>query len=280
MFKKFLLIAIVFISSISGFSQNSVNDYKYVIVPNEYNFLDEEDEFQLNSISHFLFNKYGFIALKEFELFPNDLINNPCLALKADVISDSGTFKTKLKIKLINCKNETIFLSETGESYDKEYSVAYNKALREAFIYVNALNYNYSPNQEILALGNSSDKESSKEIKQLKEEIATLKQKKVVQTPIEVVAVAPVSTKEIVTSTKEEDTVEKKETILYANKTDNGYQLVNSATKVVMILLNTKNPEVFMVQGKNAMVFKEGGSWFLSENDGTQVKDTLLNIKF
>jgi hypothetical protein len=280
MFKKFLLISIVFISSISAFSQNSVNDYKYVIVPNQFEFLDEEDEFQLNSISHFLFNKYGFIAIKEDDQFPEDLVYNPCLALKSDVIKDSGIFKTSLKIELKDCKNRVVFISEAGESYDKAYAVAYNKALRNAFIYIEALNYNYIPNEEILALGKSNSKETKEEIEQLKEEIAILKQEKEVQVVAETAVVAKIDSEVKEESKNSETKVETKETILSAQKTDNGYQLVDPSTKVVMVLLKTKNPEVFMVQGKNAMVIKEEGNWYLSENDGTQVKDTKLNIKF
>jgi hypothetical protein len=279
MFKKFLLIAIVSILSISAFSQNSVNDYKYVIVPNQFDFLDEEDQFQLNSISHFLFNKYGFTAIKESDIFPEDLMFNPCLALKTEVVDDSGAFKTKLQIELRNCKDEVIFLSEQGESFDKVYAVAYNKALREAFIYVKALNYSYVPNEEILALGKPTKKESDQEIEQLKEEIATLKQEKEVQVAVE--TATAVNADEVVEKTDEKVEISLNgTTTLYAQKTDYGFQVVDSTPKVVMVLLNTKNPEVFMVKGKNAMVIKEDGFWYLSENDGEQVKNTLIEIKF
>jgi hypothetical protein len=279
MFKKLLLIIIVFISSISMFSQNSVNDYKYVIVPNRFDFLDEDDQYQLNSISHFLFNKYGFIAIKEDDIFPEDLMFNPCLALKNELIDDSGAFKTKLKIELKNCNGEVIFTSEYGESFDKKYAVAYNKALREAFIYVNALNYNYKPNEQILALGKPSNKNTEQEIEQLKEEIATLKQEKEVQVAVK--EATAVNADKVVEKTEEKVEISLNgTTTLYAQKTDYGFQVVDSTPKVVMVLLNTKNPEVFMVKGKNAMVIKEDGFWYLSENDGEQVKNTLIEIKF
>src|SRR5690606_14645790 len=168
MFKKFLLITILYISSVASFAQNSVNDYKYVIVPNQYDFLNEEDQFQLNSISHFLFNKYGFIALK------------------SDVANESRTFKTRLRIELTNCKGELIYFSDFGESFDKKYAIAYNKALREAFLHVQALNYTYQPNETILAMGSSKNDASKQEIEQLKEELATLKEEKNSQTTTEV----------------------------------------------------------------------------------------------
>ncbi|MCX7550725.1 hypothetical protein [Xanthomarina sp. F2636L] len=272
MLKKFLIIAIVFTSTMSSFSQHSVNDYKYVIVPNSYDFLDEDDQFQLNSISHFLFNKYGFTALKEDDIFPEDLMFNPCLALKSDMIDDSGAFKTKLKVQLKNCKGDIVYLSEDGESFEKKYAIAYNKALRDAFLYVKALNYTYVPNETILAMGTAKNDTSKQEIEQLKEELAALKEAKSTEVITDVaIAETVVEVTDTITETKE--------TLLFAQKTEGGYQLVDKSSKVVMVLLNTRNPEVFMVQGKNAMVFKEDGSWFLSENNGTEVTSSKLNIK-
>ena len=272
MFKKFLLFAILCIFSMASFSQNSVNDYKYVIVPNQYDFLDEEDQFQLNSISHFLFNKYGFIALKEDEIFPEDLMFNPCLALKSDVADESRTFKTRLRIELTNCKGELIYFSDFGESFEKKYAIAYNKALRDAFLHLEALNYKYQPNETILAMGTSKSEASKEEIEKLKEELAALKEEKNNQTTPEVVVAETAET-------VADSTTKTMETLLFAQKTDGGYQLVDKSSKVVMVLLNTRNPEVFIVQGKNAMVFKEAGAWVLSENDGNQVTNTKLNIK-
>jgi hypothetical protein len=280
MFKKFLIVVILFVSSIAGFSQSSVNNYKYVIVPLEYKFLDSEDEYQLNSISQFLFNKYGFTALMEDETFPEDLIFNPCLALQADVISKSTSFKTKLQIELKNCKQELIYLSEMGENYEKKFQVAYNKALREAFTYVAALNYHYEPSEDPNSITRDTKADANQEIEQLKEEIAALKQEKDTQVVAETTVAATIE--EVVNDADNEmlETVENNNSTLLAQKTDNGYQLVDNAKKVVMELLNTKNPEVFMVHGKNAMVIKEDGFWYLSENDGNQVIDTKLDIKF
>jgi len=279
MFKKLLIFAIVFGCSISAFSQNSVNDYKYVIVPNDFDFLDEEDEFKINSLTKFLFNKYGFIALMEDENFPVDLMYNPCLALKSDVVDDSGTFKTKLAIELINCRDELIYVSEQGESFDKKYAVAYNKALREAFMYVAALKYSYTPNEYILSQKREDEVDANQEIDELKEEIEVLKKEK--ETIIAAETATSLNAEEIVEKPNEQLEISLQgESTLYAQKTEYGYQVVDSTPKVVMVLLNTKNPEVYMVKGRNAMVINEDGSWYLSENNGSEVKNTLIEIKF
>lgn len=271
MLKNLLIICLVFVSTLSAFSQQSVNDYKYVIVPDKYDFLSEADEYQLNSISHFLFNKYGFTALKADEIFPEDLRFNPCLALKADVILETRAFKTVMKVQLKDCKNELIYISEEGVSFEKKYAIAYNKALRDAFKHLETLYYKYQPNEAVLAMGSSADKADKQEIEQLKDELAALKEEKEIT---EVAVATNASTPE-----KAEDVIETAETLLFAQKTENGYHLVDKSTKVVMVLLNTRIPDAFMVQGKNAMVYKEDGSWILSENSENGEKTTKLNIK-
>ena len=47
-----------------------------------------------------------------------------------------------------------------------------------------------------------------------------------------------------------------------------------------MILLNTAAENVFIVKGKSAIVFKEDGFWYYSENDGKLGEKTTMDIKF
>ena len=76
LFSLFILIMYVTVS----FSQNELNAYKYIIVPKEYDFFKykEEDKYKLNSLTKFLFNKYGYVALFQHEDYPQDLLLNPC----------------------------------------------------------------------------------------------------------------------------------------------------------------------------------------------------------
>jgi hypothetical protein len=153
-------------------SQNSVNDYKYVIVPTKYDFLKEDDKYQVNSLTAFLFNKYGFLTVMKNDNYPGDLIKNNCLALTANVIKHKGMFITKLQVELRNCKNELVFVSEIGESREKDYKIAFNLALRNAFKSIEALEYNYQENVKIRTLesGNSNTEEDKTEIAKLKAE--------------------------------------------------------------------------------------------------------------
>ena len=125
------------------FAQKDINSYKYIIVPNQYEFQKSEDQFQLNSLTKFLFEKQGFSVLLSNESFPEDLARNPCLALKAVLKNNSGMLTTKLNIDLLDCYNAVVFSSDEGRSKIKDYKKAYQEATRNTFAGIEALNYEY-----------------------------------------------------------------------------------------------------------------------------------------
>lgn len=146
--KKIVLLIFGCMISFASLAQE-LNSYKYVIVPEEYEFTEEPDRFQLNSLTKFLFEKYGFEAYMENEELPEDLKSNRCKALFADVENESGLFVTKLVVVLKDCQNKKVFVSEAGRSREKDYKTAYQEALRDAFVSIAALNYKYQPTEAI-----------------------------------------------------------------------------------------------------------------------------------
>ena len=68
--------------------------------------------------------------------------------------------------------------------------------------------------------------------------------------------------------------------IYYAQKNENGFQLVDSEPKIVMILLKTAADNVFTVKGKDAIVFKKDDKWIYSEHSDNGEIKKVLNIKF
>jgi len=139
---RFLFFLSFFVSHFF-YGQNSVNNYKYVLVPESYEFLASEDKYQLNSLTNFLFNKHGFKSFIRGKDLPEDLGENICNALLAKVEKKSALLVTKLLITLKNCKGEDIFTSSIGVSREKDYKTAYHEALRNAFKSVIQLNYKY-----------------------------------------------------------------------------------------------------------------------------------------
>lgn len=280
--KKIFSIALILGCITSTIAQKSLNDYKYVIVPYKYDFVNEKDKYQLNSLSQFLFNKYGFEAIMEDGEFPEDLIKNRCLGLRSDVIKEKGMFATKLKVQLKNCDGDVIYTTKIGSTREKQFKTAYTLALRGAFEDFENVNYKYKPNENIVARATVKDsQDSDEEIQKLKEEITALKEKQQ--------EVNKVEKKEAVEEKPIEKKPEVKETVvnkapsanvLYAQKIDSGYQLVDKIPKVVMILLETSKANVFLVKDTNALVYKEDGFWYLSKNDGKKPTLETLNIKF
>lgn len=120
-----------------------INSYKYVIVPQEFEFLKEPDQYQLSSLTKFLFEKEGFEVFFEGEELPEEFSKNPCEALVADVENHSGLFRTRVNIILKDCYNRQIFTSEEGVSRKKDFKDAYHEALRNAFQSIEDLNYSY-----------------------------------------------------------------------------------------------------------------------------------------
>jgi len=284
----FALIVLCFVSS--TFSQTTINDYKYVIVPKSFNFLKSIDQYQLNSLTKFLFNKYGFTSIMDNEVFPKDLVYNGCLSLRTDVENIKGFFITKLVVVLRNCKNEIIFASEVGESREKDFKKAYHLALRDAFKSLETVNYSYKPTKKALA-ENRIKTEVNQESEKLKEEIKSLKDQE--SSNAKVVAKAEEKNVELLGEVEEikaivevdkavvlEVKTVKTSNVLYAQVIENGFQLVDSTPKVVMILLTTPKQDTFIVKGKDAIVYKKDGFWYISQNDGKNYNTKLLNIKF
>lgn len=134
--KNYCFFLLVLFVSVSAISQNKLNDYSFVIVPDQFEFLNEKDKYQLNSITEFLFNKHGFNAFLSDEI-PNA---NRCEGLYADVVKERSILGTRLKIVLRDCNGNTVHESEVGKSKFKEYHKAYQDALREAFKSIERLN--------------------------------------------------------------------------------------------------------------------------------------------
>jgi len=122
----------------------SVNDYKYVLVPHYYEWAKEVDKYQLNSLTTFLFKKYGFKAFQGLENLPKDVDRNRCNILTADVEQNATLFRTKLKVLLKDCNGDIVFMSQEGSSKQKQFKPAYHEALRKAFTSIEEIKYAYN----------------------------------------------------------------------------------------------------------------------------------------
>ena len=246
---KILLTAIL--CSVVGFAQ-SINDYKAVIIPLKYEFMKTDNQYRLATLSKQNLTKGGFEAFYSNEQLPEGYTDR-CQVLYMDVIRDNAFLVTKLIIQFKDCFGQVVFTSEAGKSREKEYEIAYKEALDNAFKSVYALHYKYSGNPVT----------NSKTSVPVKAAVATT----VVATPV-----ATASSPDL-----------KDPNLLYAQPTESGYQLIDKTPKVVMKLLKTSQPNVYIaikdnVQG--SLILKEDGQWYFESYQNDKLVSEKIVVKF
>ncbi|MDC8001010.1 hypothetical protein POV26_08170 [Aequorivita todarodis] len=127
---RYLLLAIALLLATNAISQNTnLSDYSYVVVPEQFDFLNGRDQYQLNSMTKFYLEKNGFNAYMA-DSAPNA---NRCDGLFANVEKLSTILGTKLQLVLKDCNDNEVYRGQEGKSKYKEYDKSYQDALRKAF---------------------------------------------------------------------------------------------------------------------------------------------------
>ncbi|TCP26681.1 hypothetical protein EV195_10219 [Tenacibaculum skagerrakense] len=241
---------VLLLLSISVYAQKNINNYKYIVVPNQMESFNEADKYQTSSLTKFLFNKNGYIAFLSNDDMPTDLALNKCLALRAILEDGSGMFATKVTLVLKDCNNEIVFKSEEGKSKIKEYKKAYQEAVRKTFSAIKRLNYSYQP-----VVNERKSRDFNVSVNRDKN--------------IEVAKKAPL---------KENANISYK---LIAEKNISGYNLKDSNDKTVYTLLSTSNPNVFIVKDLNGVLLKsEEGFWSVQYYKDGALKMEVVKVKF
>jgi hypothetical protein len=267
MLKIKLLLLIFFLFTLSISAQKQVNDYKYVIVPSQFEFQNNAGDFRLNEMTKFLFNKYGFKALLSTEIFPKDLAQNKCLALTSHLRKKSSLFTIKMKYDLVNCYNEVVFTSVESYSKNKEYDRAYQEAIRKTFKSIQLLNYKYSKSENI----------AIEEKLEVVENLITVKEEKLVIT--KTIEEPEKSVEVIVKPELAENRLDSN--FLNAQPVKNGFQLIDNITKkVYLIIKETSVKDVFVLEDKNGILYRLGEYWIAEYYEFNQPIEVRLKIKF
>ena len=155
---KLVLGIFLFVGIISkSFSQKSLSDYSYVIVSEQFEFQQEKDQYQLNSLIKFLFNKYGFHAYFDSEV-PLNVFR--CDGLWAEAEGTPGFIITKVQLVLRDCTGEEVFRTNYGKSKVKDYKKAYYESVRNAFDDIIKLNVTQK-DIEVVDIEITSDSQNS-----------------------------------------------------------------------------------------------------------------------
>ena len=141
--KKVILIFFVLISSFI-FSQ-TLNQYKYAIVPEKYPFQKNKNDYNFNELTKAAMRKYGFEPYFETEILPKDISNDN--KIYVDVLENSSMIYTKLIVVLRDYANNVLFRSAEGTSKEKEFAEAYEECFRQAMKSFDVLEHQYIRNQ-------------------------------------------------------------------------------------------------------------------------------------
>ena len=215
--KYFVLIVFFLCVTTKCFSQKSFSDYSYIIVSEQFEFQDEKDKYDLNSLIKFLYNKHGFHAYFQDEV-PDNV--RRCDGLYADAEGKPGFLITKVEMIIRDCDGTEVFRSQKGKSDVKDYRKAYYEATREAFRDVRDLYVNQKPisTYEEVAINknvNKTNKETTK----------------VVAAPVVTIETVEKKPKEKPSNTIESNTIENLPSAKFSNYTNAGKTYLLRKTK-------------------------------------------------
>ena len=265
--KNIILVLFLIMSNIFVFGQEKkVNNYKFIVVPDQFDFLKQKDEYKTSSLTKFLLKKNGFTVVLNSEQYPKDLRDNPCSGLKALVLDKSSMFKVKVIIELRDCSNKILYTSDEGVSKFKEYKKGFQEAIRNA--HASMIDVVYEP---FLLEPIGKDKKEIvtvnpvlvKEVKEVKLEVEL----PVINNIEEAAQVSLTNTIAPATS-------------LYAQPKENGFQLINLKPQVVFVILNTSVKGVFVIKDKNGLLYKKGGNWIAEFYENGKLIEKKYQVKF
>lgn len=278
---KRLLTLLFLICTISSISSQTVNfnKYKYLIVDSKFDFVRQVDGYKTSSFTKFLFKKKGFVTYLDNEEYDDELAQNGCKALYAQVKDESGFLVTKSFIEIRDCKSNLLYRSSEGRSKLKSYAKAYRQSIRQAFESIIAIPYEYDP-----SLSETKEVAEKKVVEKKAEKKPKVEKtpKEVKKEPVRVVQTAEVKNTFVKKEEPKPATVTKEESadLLYAQPNETGYQLVNTKPAIVFVLLKTNDPNKFFIKDRNGTFTKKGDHWLAEYYDNGKLVTKQYQVKF
>ncbi|MCJ7467469.1 MAG: hypothetical protein MUO53_12345 [Maribacter sp.] len=285
--KNIVLVILLFMIPLMSHAQ--LNEYKYIIVPKKFDGFRNENQYQTSTLFKYLLVQKGFEAVYD-DALPEDLNANRCLGLLLDFEDLSSMFSTKVILKLKDCNSAVIMATELGKSKEKDFKLAYNEAIKDAFRSFDAINYSYNPkdkDEEPVTLRFKND------VKKLEEPPKETPKNRKEQVAIEEVTPERQTYKSVEpvpSDLKKGENDMAKATpspmaisdVLYAQEVPNGYQLVDSTPKIRLKLFKTSKPDQYLAKSDEieGIVYAKEGKWFFEYYVGDQLRVEELNIKF
>ena len=251
------------------YSQKDLNkNYKYIIVPSKFQFLEQIDQYKTSSLTKFLLQKKGYTVFLDNEVFPEELANDNCLALRANVINKSDFLKVKSQIEIRDCYNRVLYTSQIGRTNEKKYKKAYLYSIRDAYNSMTDFDSNFVNIQNKRVKKLSVESESKKNNQNLKPNPTSKTSKKELDKNKESLLY------------KEKKKKNTESVLLYAQEIVNGFQLVNKEPKVIFIIIKTNKKNFFIIKNKNGVLYKNDKFWIAEYYVNSKLIQEKLEIKF
>jgi len=241
---KKILSIIAFLVLISNVVAQDLNNYKYALVPSKFSFSREKDEYRLNTLSKMFMQKYGFESYLDSDILTSDFASDNCNKVYVDVVEDNSMMITKLKVVLKDCYNQVLFTSDEGKSKLKDYTAAYNQALREAFASFEKLNHQYNGN------------------------VVSQKKEPQVEAKVEVKPINSVASNVGAS--------------LFAQPINNGFQIINAEPKVLYKIYKTSTKDFYIATKgtTQGVFFSRNNEWFFEYYQNDKLVSEKVEVKF
>ncbi len=290
---KNLGFAIILLLGLTGSAQSVLNNYKYVIVPTQFDGFRSENQFQTSTLVKFYLVQKGLNVFYD-NVAPAELNKDRCIALYATLDDQSTTFNTKVAVVFKDCEGKEQYRTQMGMSKVKQYAEAYRESLGEAFASLKDYRFEYKeaaePAPVVLNLGNdvknlppAPEKPPVMEKEEKDSEIvidASQDKETVALLPMPEEKTEAVTLADAVTQDGEEKAVFPSS--LYAQKTETGYQLVDTAPSIQFYLKETSLPDVYLAErkGQNGILYLKNDKWIFEYYQGSDRMQEELQIKF
>lgn len=212
--KKFVLLLVLISNSLLAQEK-----YTTVVIPKQFMFQKEANQYGLNDLCKLFFEKEGFQVLQENDIMTDEMFNNRCEYLYVDLIKDKGFLTTKMTVELKDCKNNVILKGIEATTKEKNFDKAHSEVTRETLV---SLRGKLNISKPILAKEVSNKTEAKNEVIVIKEEI---KQN---------------------SNASELSSSNNKGLVLEITK--NGYNLIDDNKNTKFELLKTSNPTIFIAK--------------------------------
>ncbi|GGD55125.1 hypothetical protein [Muriicola marianensis] len=287
------VFVIFLLLGLTAFSQSVLNNYKYVIVPTQFEGFRGENQYQTSTLVKYHLTEKGLNVFYD-NAVPEEVNTNRCTALFTSLDNQSTMFTTKVSVVFKDCEGNEQFRTRLGSSKLKQYVEAYREALQEAFSSLKGFQYSYREpvdtaptvlkfGDDVKSLPPASEMPSSLEPAEEETEVIQPEAGDKEET---LLLPMPEETTEAVTLdeavAQEEELAFPLSAPLYAQKTETGYQLVDTAPSIQFYLRETSLPNVYLAErkGQNGILYLKDGRWIFEFYRGADRLQEELQIKF